>query len=573
MEGGRSGGGHPCSVGTGQRVGNLGCNHLLHGVGGGPHSLPDLGVARQAGLDAHVEVPVLVGGQPGLVLDVGLGAEHTRLDGGVDLVTGSVQETSVDEHHPLTGCTDALFQVDRRAPLLVHDADLECVAGQAQCVLDPSKQLHVEGHLLRAVHLRLDNVHGARLAVAQLVEPLEVVQRCKGSHHAVHHPLVGLLAVELDGVRLHVDTNVAHKHERTARESEAAAAGGSVGAVLVEVAGDGLTALLKVRGDITLHQAGPHRVHKHLVLGINGCNRVLTVHDSRQRRLQGHILDLCRVQCSHGALAVKVKGNLNVHAIVAQQHRGQLTAPHRVAHKLSRGGKPSALAILHRGNQLGIGHAQALHRAPRGALEGGGTIQKPVDILEHLLGTLGVKPFAPLSTVVIRNSVCAIEGIKQGTPAGISGVKRIAGIVHGHHQLGASNVGNLGVNVGGRHLELGALREEVADLSEECLVGGHVPGLVPVGHVVGVQLGLDLIALGKERLVARRQIRQDALKALEEIIGLDASAWGNDVLDEVVQARVDLHVADSVGVALGDHSWHRLEKFRLSDAVEQLSDG
>ena len=47
------------------------------------------------------------------------------MHGGVDLVARAVEEPGVDEDQPLAGLVDAGLQVEGRAALLVHDADLD----------------------------------------------------------------------------------------------------------------------------------------------------------------------------------------------------------------------------------------------------------------------------------------------------------------------------------------------------------------------------------------------------------------------------------------------------------------
>ena len=79
------------------------------------------------------------------------------------------------KHDAMPRGADALLQVDGGAALLVHDADLERVARQAERVLDAVEQLVGEGDLLGPVHLRFDDVDRAGAAVAERCPPLQVV--------------------------------------------------------------------------------------------------------------------------------------------------------------------------------------------------------------------------------------------------------------------------------------------------------------------------------------------------------------------------------------------------------------
>src|SRR5690606_21103279 len=138
VQGVQGGGGrrrYPGGVGAGHRVDDLLLDHGAHQVGHGPHALADLRAALQAGGQADVDVVVLVGADPLLALHGGLAHHGAGFHGGVDLVTGAVEEAGVDEHHALGGGLDAGLEVDGGAALLVHDADLQGVAGQAEDVL------------------------------------------------------------------------------------------------------------------------------------------------------------------------------------------------------------------------------------------------------------------------------------------------------------------------------------------------------------------------------------------------------------------------------------------------------
>jgi len=79
-----------------------------------------------AGLSAvHLDVRVLVGLDPRRVLHLLLADHGTGFHPRVDLVAGAVEETGVDEHDAVPGRPQTLAEVERGAPLLVHDAHLE----------------------------------------------------------------------------------------------------------------------------------------------------------------------------------------------------------------------------------------------------------------------------------------------------------------------------------------------------------------------------------------------------------------------------------------------------------------
>jgi hypothetical protein len=114
-------------------------HHVGHPVGRGPHALADLRLAGQAAGEADIHVVVLVRLDPGRAPHLVLAQHRPRLHGGVDLVAGAVEKAGVDEHDAVRRGGDAGLEVDRGAPLLVHDAHLEGVAGEPQHVLDAAE--------------------------------------------------------------------------------------------------------------------------------------------------------------------------------------------------------------------------------------------------------------------------------------------------------------------------------------------------------------------------------------------------------------------------------------------------
>ncbi len=91
------------------------------------------------------------------------------------------------------GGVDAGLEVGAGAPLLVHDADLDGVARQAERILDQVEQAHGQGDLVGAVHLRLDDIDRAGRAVA--ARAFEVVQGGGDGDQGVDDGLVDRLAL------------------------------------------------------------------------------------------------------------------------------------------------------------------------------------------------------------------------------------------------------------------------------------------------------------------------------------------------------------------------------------------
>src|SRR5690606_16028645 len=282
---------NPGGVGAGHGVTDLLLQHAGHQVGHGPHALADLRTAGQAEVQTVVDVPVLVGGDPLLALHGSLAYHRAGFHGGVDLVTGAVEEAGVDEHHALAGFLDAGLEVDRGTALLVHDAHLQGVALQTQQVFHAVEQFVGERHFFRTGHLRLDNVDRALAGVAAGGVALEVVDGCQAGEDAVENALGHFVAVLVQyRINGHQVTEVAHEQHGAAVQGQLAAIGGGVLAVGIHGAGEGAAVLAHVLGQVALHQAQPVLVGQHLVFGIHHGDRVFAVHDGGDGRFHQYVL-------------------------------------------------------------------------------------------------------------------------------------------------------------------------------------------------------------------------------------------------------------------------------------------
>ena len=142
---------------------------------------------------------------------------------------------------------DAGRQIGRGAPLLVHDADLQGVFGQAQDGLDRGEEVDGDRHLVRPVHLRLDDIDRAGAAVLEGAPPLQVVNGGRACDQGVQNPFGDFRAVRpLHRVGEHVMADVAHEQEGAPGQNKLAAVWGHVGPVGVQTPGDDPAVLLQV---------------------------------------------------------------------------------------------------------------------------------------------------------------------------------------------------------------------------------------------------------------------------------------------------------------------------------------
>ena len=116
------------------------------------------------------------------------------------------------------GALDAGLEVDGGAPLLVHDADLHaCSAGRPSIFSTRSKSSQVERDLVRAVHLRLDDIDRAGAAVLDLGVALEVVDREQAGDGGIEQAFRNFLALLVQHrVGEHVVADIAHQQQAAA---------------------------------------------------------------------------------------------------------------------------------------------------------------------------------------------------------------------------------------------------------------------------------------------------------------------------------------------------------------------
>ncbi|MCY1429405.1 hypothetical protein D9M71_453210 [compost metagenome] len=163
---------------------------------------------------------------------------------------------------------------------------------------------------------------------------------------------------------------------------------------------------------------------------------------------------------------------------------------------------------------------------------------------DDLVATHLVVALAFLGAAFIADGVGAVQRVVQRTPAGVGGVQGEAGVHHRHDQLWAGHVGDFFVHVLGGGLEIVGLWQQVADFLEECFVGCGVVGLAFACLVPGVDLGLQLVALGEQGFVLWSEVIDDLLCTRPELLGDDAGPGDGFVVHEVVQDLGDLKATD-----------------------------
>jgi hypothetical protein len=441
----------------------------------------------------------------------------------VDLVAGAVEEAGVDEDQPLARRADAFLEVQRGAPLLVHDADLEGIARQVEDVLDACEQLGGERDFVRTVLFRLDDVYAAVAAVAQRADAFQVMQGAMAGDQAVEQALEHLVAVLVQHrVGGHQVADVAHQHQAAAGDLEIAALGRQITTIRVEGSGQSLAALLEAAGEIAFHQPQPVAIDADLVLGVDCGDRVLTVHDGAERGLQIDVADAGGVQFADGVVGVETY--LEMQAMVQKKQGRDPAILFQVAPELGGIAQSDAGAAGQRHRELAL-----LHRIGDGIdiaafAQGCGFVEESLGRGDDPGAAQRIETAFPSGTAFVGDDVGAVERIEQAAPAGVGGIQGIAGVVDRHHQLRTGDLGNLGIDVFGADGEVLALRQQIADLEQKFLIGCGIVRLVLVRQMPGIDAGLQFVAPGQQGAIARSQFAHDGGEALPQPVAADAGS-------------------------------------------------
>ena len=352
-------------------------------------------------------------------------------------------------------------------------------------------------------------------------------------------PFGHLVAVVEHGVARHQVTDLADEQQRPAAQGDLVAVGPGVGAVGVHRPGEGLAALGDLLGEAAVHQPQPVAVAEHLVVGVDGGDGVLEVHDRGHRGLDQEVLDPGGVGGADGVVGVDL--DLDVQAVVHEQDGlgGVLAAV--VADQLCRVGQPHDVVLDRRRE------AVAVHGVRRDVGVGVGgerevVVEEGATTGDHLVAADLVVLVARSQVALAGDQVAAVEGVVQGTPAGVDRVGGEAGVQQGHHELRAGDACHLVVDVGGGDRDLVRLVEQVADLAQERRVGLRV-GTSGVLVVPGVELLLQVVATGEELAVARREVAHEVAEAVPEGGRIEPRAGKCFLFDEAMKDGGDVETA------------------------------
>ena len=193
---------------------------------------------------------------------------------------------------------------------------------------------------------------------------------------------------------------------------------------------------------------------------------------------------------------VAVDADLDVQAVVAQQHRRRRAGVALIAGELRGVGQSRRAAVLQRGAERPVGHLVGGRVGVAAGGQRGRRVQELAGAGDDAGAPHRVVLGAPLAAAVLGDDVGAVERVVQTAPAGVGGVQRVARVGHRHDELRPGDCRDLRIDVRRRRGEVLALRHQVADLLQHRLVLRQVDRLVVVLPVPRVDAALQLLALG-----------------------------------------------------------------------------
>ena len=284
--------------------------HVRHAIGHRPHAFSDLSSALKTTGQSHINIPIFIGSNPALGFHGGFGRKGTRFHAGVDFVAGAVEKARVNENDTLSRSVNTLGKIDRGTPLLIHDADLDGVFGKPKSLFNPLEQVDGEGHLVRAMHFRFNDIHASASGVFDWPRAFYIMDGTQHREHGIHDALGHFFALGGEYCVIgHEVADITDEEKATSGQGQGTAIDTRKFPIGVHPSRNGFAPFGKALGKVALHQPQPVAVHNDFVLRVHSRDRILTVLNSGECRLQTEVLDPSRIGRTDGVGSI----NLDFH--------------------------------------------------------------------------------------------------------------------------------------------------------------------------------------------------------------------------------------------------------------------
>ena len=415
----------------------------------------------------------------------------------------------------------------------------------SQSLLDPAEQLHRGGNLLGPVHLGLHYIDAARTAVAYGAVAVEVVEGAERCDQGVEESLRNRLASRRgDGVRVHVNPDVAHQEQATPWQFERLAARVLIREILIERARQGLAVLLEGGRERSLHDPEPVAIYEGLVLRVDRRNGVLAVLDGGDRALHHHVVDARGMLLADGVIAIDPDGD--VEAMVAEEHAAHPPILELEAGEMRRIGRrrppvigehthEAAGTVVIFDNEVGDFRVEAFPQGDDVVEKAFGPFNDPGS--PHRI--VGGSSFRP---VLLADDIGAVKGIVEATPARIGRVQGVPGVVQRHHELRPRDRRDLRVHIFGGDRERALFLEQIPRIGEKLPVCDQVECLVRPFLMPGIDPLLVTGAHVEEAAVLGSEFLDDGPQGRPDRVGIETCAGRDLGLHQVVEGPRDPQV-------------------------------
>ena len=131
----------------------------------------------------------------------------------MQLITGTVKKAGINKHHAIFRCPNALFQIQCRSALFIHNADLNSIARKLERIFYLSKQVTGKLHFFWAMHFRFYNIHRTFAAITTtIIVTFKVMHSSKHSDHAIKYSFRHLVTIFIQhSINGHQVTHITHK--------------------------------------------------------------------------------------------------------------------------------------------------------------------------------------------------------------------------------------------------------------------------------------------------------------------------------------------------------------------------
>ncbi|MBS1168518.1 MAG: hypothetical protein H6R00_4543 [Proteobacteria bacterium] len=410
------------------------------------------------------------------------------------------------------------------------------------------------------MHLRLDDVDGARAAIGVPAVRADVVKGDRRGNQRIEQAFGRLVAVGVEhcvGGQKRAD--VAHQHQAEALERAVRFVGPDEVAVGCEPPRRGSAAFIEACLKVAAHQPEPVAVDGHLVLGIDGRDGVFAVHDGGERALDEDVGDAGRI-ARPGRLS-PIEVDVDVQAIPPQKNAGWFLRIAAIADKNLGVGKFLFVAI-------GEAHLEAAPINNVGddvgvaaRLKRGSPVEDHLGARHHRLRPFGIE--SPLGRGRAKG-IGPVEGVIEAAPAGVGGVQRVAGVHHRHDELRPSYLGDLRIDAGGLDRERCRFGHDVTDLGQKGPVGSGLDDTGMSG-MPSIDLLLQCVAPFEKALILRAEAANNVSERCPKATGREAGARQRFPFDEIGKFPGNL---EAVQHAIGGHS--DLSQLRGGRAAQRI---